>query len=411
MQRLATTKRTHDARSGRNGTSDRAAHGPARAVRSSESARSGVARTAGSACANSAATASPSASLARSAPLTTPTKGPQCQLEISQHCRSCATHTLRSRPASVPPASFRAIAMFASPMLPDALTAARAGRLPPLYLLHGEFDEIVPVDDSTQLSQAAQAGGTEATLVVVPAMDHGWSEPYAWGRTRRRHRRRHGIHLDAPRSSRLRAEPTHPDGPITACCNPGHDALALTNAEFLARVKATATMLRAAGLGPGDVTATMLTNRVELVVVMFATWRIGAALTPINPSLTAGEAGVPGRGLGRPPARPRRSRARDHRRHDNRRDDAVRHTERRRPVIETSPDALALLIYTSGTTGKPNGVMLRGSCWDRRDRRQQPPWFPSAGRDEHLTLVAWTVLGTGNCRLVGVVGERPLSLR
>ena len=50
-------------------------------------------------------------------------------------------------------------------------------------------------------------------------------------------------------------------------------------------------MLRAAGLGPGDVTATMLTNRVELVVVMFATWRIGAALTPIDPSLTAGEAG------------------------------------------------------------------------------------------------------------------------
>jgi dienelactone hydrolase len=82
--------------------------------------------------------------------------------------------------ASVPPASFRAIAMFASPMLPDAFTAAGAGRLPPLYLLHGELDEIVPVDDSTQLAQAAQAGGTEATLVVVPAMDHGWSEPYAW---------------------------------------------------------------------------------------------------------------------------------------------------------------------------------------------------------------------------------------
>ena len=76
--------------------------------------------------------------------------------------------------------------------------------------------------------------------------------------------------------------------PTAACID--DDRLALTNAEFLARVKATATMLRAAGLGPGDVTATMLTNRVELVVVMFAAWRIGAALTPINPSLTAGEA-------------------------------------------------------------------------------------------------------------------------
>jgi dienelactone hydrolase len=81
--------------------------------------------------------------------------------------------------ASVPPASFSAIAMLASPMLPDALGAARAGRMPPLYLLHGEVDDVISVDDSTQLAAAAQAGGTDATLVVVPAMDHGWSEPYA----------------------------------------------------------------------------------------------------------------------------------------------------------------------------------------------------------------------------------------
>jgi long-chain acyl-CoA synthetase len=76
--------------------------------------------------------------------------------------------------------------------------------------------------------------------------------------------------------------------PTGACID--DDRLALTNAELLTRVKATATMLRTAGVGPGDVVATMLTNRVELVVVMFAVWRIGAALTPINPSLTAGEA-------------------------------------------------------------------------------------------------------------------------
>lgn len=81
--------------------------------------------------------------------------------------------------ASVPPASFNAIAMLAAPMLPDALDAARAGRMPPLYLLHGEVDDVVSVDDSTQLVEAAQAGGTAATLVVVPAMDHGWSEPHA----------------------------------------------------------------------------------------------------------------------------------------------------------------------------------------------------------------------------------------
>ena len=144
--------------------------------------------------------------------------------------------------------------------------------------------------------------------------------------------------------------------PIAACID--DDRLALTNAEFLARVEATAAMLRAGGVGTGDVVATMLTNRVELVVVMFAAWRIGAALTPINPSLTAGEAafqledsgarllvhegvaidvaGVTMVEVATLPAAP-----------------IGGHSD-----IETAPDALALLIYTSGSTGKPKGVML-----------------------------------------------------
>jgi long-chain acyl-CoA synthetase len=144
--------------------------------------------------------------------------------------------------------------------------------------------------------------------------------------------------------------------PTGACID--DDRLALTNAGFLARVEATAAMLRPAGVGPGDVVATMLTNRVELVVVMFAAWRIGAALTPINPSLTVGEAafqtvdsgarvlvhegvtldlpGVTMVDVATLPATPVGGDA----------------------VVETAPGALALLIYTSGTTGKPKGVML-----------------------------------------------------
>ena len=35
-----------------------------------------------------------------------------------------------------------------------------------------------------------------------------------------------------------------------------------------------------------------LPNRVELVVAMFAAWRLGAAVTPINPALTAGRGGL-----------------------------------------------------------------------------------------------------------------------
>jgi long-chain acyl-CoA synthetase len=149
--------------------------------------------------------------------------------------------------------------------------------------------------------------------------------------------------------------------PTGACID--DDRLALTNAEFLARVKATAAMLRASGTGAGDVVATMLTNRVELVVVMFAAWRIGAALTPINPSLTAGEAAfqiddssarvvfhegaaldVPGVAMV-----------------DVATVDVASLPATRTgggTVMETTPDTLALLIYTSGTTGEPKGVML-----------------------------------------------------
>jgi long-chain acyl-CoA synthetase len=144
--------------------------------------------------------------------------------------------------------------------------------------------------------------------------------------------------------------------PTGACID--DDRLALTNAEFLARVDATAALLRAGGTGPGDVVATMLTNRVELVVVMFAAWRIGAALTPINPSLTAGEAAYQ---IEDSSARVLI--------HEGATldvagvvmvDVATLPATRRGPgaVEATTPDALALLIYTSGTTGKPKGVML-----------------------------------------------------
>ena len=76
-----------------------------------------------------------------------------------------------------------------------------------------------------------------------------------------------------------------PDG---ACLD--DDRVTLTNIEFLERVRAAAALFAARGVGPGDVVATLLTNRAELVVTMFAAWRLGAALTPVNPSLTAGEA-------------------------------------------------------------------------------------------------------------------------
>jgi long-chain acyl-CoA synthetase len=136
----------------------------------------------------------------------------------------------------------------------------------------------------------------------------------------------------------------------------------LDNAEFAQKVIAVAARFDAAGLGAGDVLAIMLPNRVELITSMFAAWRLGAAVTPVNPALTAPEAryqiedagawmvvaddpaaATLGDGSLRiiglqevvAPVRPASP-----------------------PALVTEPGALALLIYTSGTTGRPKGVML-----------------------------------------------------
>lgn len=143
-----------------------------------------------------------------------------------------------------------------------------------------------------------------------------------------------------------------PDSPCIADAN-----TSLSNSEFHSRVLAAAGVFAELDVGAGDVVAVMLPNQVAFVVAMFAAWRLGAAITPINPSLTSNEAthqivdsgsklvvnesgevvvpgvqslpaaalegGAPGAGA---------------------------------PVEH--PAALALLIYTSGTTGLPKGVML-----------------------------------------------------
>ncbi|BBX84066.1 class I adenylate-forming enzyme family protein [Mycolicibacterium aubagnense] len=132
----------------------------------------------------------------------------------------------------------------------------------------------------------------------------------------------------------------------------------LTNAQLHDCVIAAANQLRDKGIGAGDVVAVQLRNRVEFVVLLFAAWRLGAAITPVNPSLTDDEV--------------------------NRQlidsatrllvtdDDITTNTEVPTLAVaelatatvgaDQTPhedvSALALLIYTSGTTGTPKGVML-----------------------------------------------------
>lgn len=143
-----------------------------------------------------------------------------------------------------------------------------------------------------------------------------------------------------------------PDAPCVA------DATGdLSNSAFHSRVLAAAGAFSDQGIGIGDVVAVMLPNQVEFVVAMFAAWRLGAAVTPVKPSLTikevthqigdskaklvvntTGEIVV--QGVQSMPA----SRLREGKPLDG--------------VPYTDPGALALLIYTSGTTGLPKGVML-----------------------------------------------------
>ncbi|MGW6620729.1 class I adenylate-forming enzyme family protein [Nocardia sp. NPDC055002] len=144
---------------------------------------------------------------------------------------------------------------------------------------------------------------------------------------------------------------------VRAAADPhGHciadDTVTLSNAQFHARVDAAASVLHREGVRPDDVVAVVLPNRVDLVVALFAAWRLGAAVTPVNPGLTdddiryqvedSGAAVVIGE-----PGRPAITL------------DIADLAEHAGPVAATtSSDDLALIIYTSGTTGRPKGVLL-----------------------------------------------------
>jgi len=136
----------------------------------------------------------------------------------------------------------------------------------------------------------------------------------------------------------------------------------LGNARFLETVTAVAALLADAGLGPGGVLAIMLPNRVELVTSMFAAWRLGAAVTPVNPALTGQEAryqidDAGARVVVADPASAAKLAGGGYLIIPVA--DVTAPAPAREPVpVQAGPGTLALLIYTSGTTGRPKGVML-----------------------------------------------------
>ena len=136
------------------------------------------------------------------------------------------------------------------------------------------------------------------------------------------------------------------------------DTMSLDYATFAERVEAVAEQLAAHGISRGDVVATFLPNRAELLVTLMAAWRLGAIATPVNPAFTPAEAayqlddahtrlvvGDPGC------ASPGRTVLTVETL-------AARPTPAWNPPAQPAMSDDALLIYTSGSTGRPKGVRL-----------------------------------------------------
>ncbi|TAJ49471.1 MAG: AMP-dependent synthetase [Herbiconiux sp.] len=163
------------------------------------------------------------------------------------------------------------------------------------------------------------------------------------------------------------------------------DSGTYTNSAFARRVRQAAAALAASGIRRGDVVAVKLPNRIELIIAVFAAWRLGAVVTPINPALGEAETTFQITDSGAaivimdPDAEP----------------DAHWATqvvpvgslagEREPAVVPVSPEDIALLIYTSGTTGSPKGVMLTHANLDAMTS-SFIEWF-ALGPHDHSLLV------------------------
>ncbi|MBJ7336064.1 AMP-binding protein [Mycolicibacterium sp.] len=152
---------------------------------------------------------------------------------------------------------------------------------------------------------------------------------------------------------------------LRASTNPGlpaiaDDEISLDNREFAESVCRASTVMHRAGVRSGDVVAAMLPNTTALVVALFAAWRLGAAVTPINPSLRPAEVGYQLTDANAKLLIVDAAPEFDTGPHTVLTAADMTAATASAPVPDTDPadDGLALLIYTSGTTGRPKGVML-----------------------------------------------------
>lgn len=149
------------------------------------------------------------------------------------------------------------------------------------------------------------------------------------------------------------------------------------NSEFASAVAATAETLHSQhGVGRGSVVGVLLHNVPEIVTTMFATWSLGASLTPINPALTDDEVSfqledsgcqlLVGDSRAEDVSRVRSigylsADADCFRGVTSSAEDSAAASETPATVespIAVRPDDPAFIVYTSGTTGRPKGCVL-----------------------------------------------------
>jgi len=208
-----------------------------------------------------------------------------------------------------------------------------------------------------------------------------------------------------------------PEGPSTTAealaagvrDHPGHRALGhrdiwLTYAELDARVGAAAGGLAASGLGPGDVVACSLPNRIALVEAFLATQRLGAAWLGVNANLAGDEMAwqlddaraallvtTPERAATLPqPPGGRPTLMVDPSNGSGSWSDLV-DADHPAPTTSIDPHAPAAIAYTSGTTGRPKGAVhsQHNLLWPGISSRQSYPAVPG---ERHGTALALTIL-------------------
>lgn len=146
--------------------------------------------------------------------------------------------------------------------------------------------------------------------------------------------------------------------------------------EFQVRIERMAAMLASNGVGRGDRVAVLAFNHPVVLVLIFATARIGAILVPLNHRLSpvelrdivadagAGTLIVDERNRAAIQAVRGTMACSRHFLFDGSAegweslDAALARAPASTPAVDGQPDDVAMLIYTSGTTGRPKGVML-----------------------------------------------------